>query len=168
MVSSRVAPAVAGALDLAVRPLLPRVGLHEQLAFPAAHLGVVRRLEAAEPGVVEPDVAEHVSGQLLVRIVAAALLEEPDPLQLEIADPLLFVGRDLALEIGELAAAAQLLRHRLAVGRVALVESAAHRRRDGVGVLDFGGIGEDRVGVDAVGEHTARRDRGSRRAWRAR
>ena len=156
------------ALDLAEDALLPRVRLHEQLALPAAHLGVVRRLEAAETGVVETDVAEHVRGQLLVRIVAAALLEEPDPLQLELADPLLFVGRDLALEIRELAAAAQLLRHRLAVGRVALVERAAHRRRDGVGVLDLGGIGEDRVGVDTVGEHTTRRDRGFRRASRAR
>ncbi len=83
---------MAGALDLAVQPLLPRIGLHQQLALPAPHLGVVRGLEAAEPGVVETDVAEHVRGQLLVRIVAAALLEEPDPFQLQIADPLLFVG----------------------------------------------------------------------------
>ena len=132
-----------------------RVGLDQDLALAAAHLRVVGRFEAGEAGVVEPDVSEHVRRQLLLRVVAPALLDEADALQLQRLHALRFVGRDLPREIDELRVAAQALRHLLALPRAAVVERAAHELRDLVRVLDFRGIGEDAVGVDAVGEHLA-------------
>src|ERR671923_67315 len=51
--------------------------------------------------------------QLALRIEAAAFLDDADPLQLERAHAVLFVGRHLARHVGELALAAQALLDRL-------------------------------------------------------
>src|SRR3982751_1632931 len=54
------------------------IGLYEDLAILAADLRVVRRLDASEADVVEPHVPEDVRGELRLRIVAAALLQQHD------------------------------------------------------------------------------------------
>ena len=71
------------ALDVARQRLTAGIALNQHSAVAAAHLDVEGRLEPAEPGVVETDVTEHVRQQLALRIEAAALLEEPDALELE-------------------------------------------------------------------------------------
>ena len=49
--------------------------------------------------------AEHVRGQRLVRIEALALLDEPDALQLEVANPTRLVRRHLSFDVDERLAA---------------------------------------------------------------
>ena len=60
----------------------------EDRAGLAANLRVVGRLEAAQPVVVDADVAEQVRGELLVRVEALALLDEADAVEIQRGDAL--------------------------------------------------------------------------------
>ena len=62
---------------------MARVGQHQRVPVLAAEQVVELRLEPAEPDVVEPDVAEQRRHQLAVRVVTAALVAEPDAIEVE-------------------------------------------------------------------------------------
>ena len=78
-----------------------RVGVNEDLAFLAANLRVVGRLDTAQTLVVQADEPEEVRRELGVGIVAAALLEEADAFEIERGDLLRFLRRDLPADVRE-------------------------------------------------------------------
>ena len=84
-----------------VEGMAPRVGLHEHLAVFAADLRVVRGLEAIQALAVDADESEHVRGELLVRILAMAFLDEADPVEIHRRDLRGHVLRDLPADVSE-------------------------------------------------------------------
>ena len=142
-------------LDAARECVAARVGLNEDLPVPPSNLCVVCRLDPAQPHVIEADVAEHVRGQLALRVVPAVLFEERDTGELQVANGASFVRRHLPDEIHERAAAAKLFRHVGAPLGRAPIHRGANLSRDAVRIVDFRGIGGDCIGVDAVREHAA-------------
>src|SRR5262249_19975042 len=123
------------------------------LAFASADTVVEGGLEPSQARIVETDVAEDVRGELLLRVIPAALLVEKHPLKIERLHPPRLVWRDLPCEVNELLFPRQSFGHELALRRPAAVEHGAYPGRDVIGIVDECWIGSNRVGVDAVGEY---------------
>ncbi len=85
----------------AVEDVAARIHEHQCLSVLAADCLVVFLLEAAEPDVVDADVAEHRRQELPVRIEAAALGGEADAVEVQRTDRLRLGGRDLPLHVRE-------------------------------------------------------------------
>ncbi len=135
--------------------MAPRVDLDEDLPVAAANVLVVRRFDATQPDIVDANVAEQVRRQILLRVVATALLEEPDAGKAERSNAVRHVGRHLAPHVHERFLPAQALDERVPIARRAVAERAAERGGDTVRVGDFSRDRVNRLGVDAVGEHAA-------------
>ena len=98
---------------------------------------------------------EHVGRELLVRVIAAALLIEDDAGQIERLDSPRRVRRDLPSDVAEVAAPLQSGDEVAQLLRVTRVERLAQRQRGLFRVFDLGGIRRDRVGIHAVRQHAA-------------
>ena len=103
------------------------VGRDQDRAGLSANLRVVRRLDAAQPVVVDADVSERVRREVLVGIEAAAFLDEPDAVELERRDAPRRVGRNLPSYVGERPLVLEALEEPLAIAIRALSERDAQR-----------------------------------------
>ena len=102
LVDGQLEGAAGGGQPLdAAEAAAPGVDLHQHLAVAAADHRVVGRLDAAQAAVVDADVAEQLRRQLLLRVVAAALLHEADALEIEGGDPRRRLRGDEPLDEGE-------------------------------------------------------------------
>ena len=112
-------------------------------------------LEAVQAGVVEADVAEQMSGELGVRVVAAAFLDESDRLHVERRDPPRLIGGDLAAHVREGLPPIETPGDRLAFLVAAVPERLAQLRRRRGGIVDLGRDRVDGIRVDARRERAA-------------
>ncbi len=139
----------------AIERVAARVGVDEDLAFLAANLRVVGRLDAAQALVVQADEPEEVRRELGVGIVAAALLEEADAFEIESGDLLRFLRRDLPADVHEGAFLLEAIDQFLAILAGAVAKRGADLRGGACFVFDFPRHRVNRVRVDAGGEHVA-------------
>ena len=88
------------ALDSTERAVA-RVGLHEHPARLPTDLLVIARFEPVQPLVVDADIANQMSRQFPIRVEPPVLLQEPDPLEIELPNPTRRVDRDILLHVGK-------------------------------------------------------------------
>ncbi len=141
-------------LDAAERAAA-RVALDQHRAGPAEDQPVVRRLDAGQANVVDANVAEHVRGQIGIRVGALALLDESNARQLERRNALRLIRPYLPTDVGEVLALANALDHRLTILRVTVGQGAADRGDSGLRVAELARYCIDRVGVHTVGKDVA-------------
>ena len=155
-VECRLERVTGGGRALFSRIALPLFGVDVQEDSPLllARTRIVGRLESPSPLLSRPRTRACVGRELLVRVIAAALLIEDDAGQIERLDSPRRVRRDLPSDVAEVAAplqsgdeVAQLLR----VTRRAPCTAPARF----VQGFDLGGIRRDRVGIDAMRQHAA-------------
>ena len=155
IVSSMVEPGGRRPLE-AAEGVPPGVGVNEDRAGLAANLRVVGPLEPFEAVVVDADVAEQVRRELLVRVEAAALLDEADAVADSArrrgaprpATPAGARRRNAALVL-------EAIGERLPFAGRAVAERLAQLRDRLFVVVDFGRHRVDRIDVDAGREQMA-------------
>src|SRR5688500_5375932 len=96
-----------------------------------------------------------MGGKVLVRIIAPALLDESNALELQRGGAPGLFGRGLAAHVYELLERSEALGEHLAVMRRAVCQRTAQLGEGPRWVLDFRGNGVDGVGVVAAGEDSA-------------
>ena len=134
MVSLRSAPGLGGLRPCSRSSSSPSASRDDlALAVGAVESLLLRGLEPGEALVLDPDGADHLAGELALRVDPAAVGEQADAGQLERLDLGRGVERDLAGDVGEAGVLGDALEHALLVG----VEDLRQLVRGRVRVLDL-------------------------------
>jgi hypothetical protein len=141
--------------DAARHGVPARIGLDQDPARSAANDGVIGRLDPVEPLAICPHVAEKMSGEIQLRVIAAVFLDEAHAVQAERRDLPRFVRRHLTLDEGERALTRETIAERASIACRAFLEYGAEPRGRLLRLRDLGWHRVDRFGIDAVSENVA-------------
>ncbi len=147
------------------------LGVHRRQHMPGSsvHVFVELQLQSAKPGVVRAHIAQHMRGQLVVRVKALELLLEVHALQVQLANPVrrrsIHAARHPRKAMRRVEARQHLVLGGKVVGRVFMHHTRKNRRRAAAILAQLTRYGVDRVHLHrnrkllqvAVVEHAAPR-----------